>query len=409
MLNDPGTGTVDFQTVTGSQGGAAKWGAVFALTLCVGTLIASEFMPVSLLTPLARDLNLSEGAAGQAVSISGLFAVISSLSISTLTRRVDRKTVLLVLTGLMCLSGLFVTFAPTFLVLMIGRALLGIVIGGFWSMSAAIVMRLVPDKDTPRALALLNGGNALATTVAAPLGSFLGQFIGWRGAFFVVVPLAALTFAWQWAALPSLPFNSPNKTVGPFGVLKLPHAVAGMISIALLFIGQFSLFTYIRPFLEGVTGVSVNVLSATLLAMGGAGILGNVLLARIVDRKLITILIVSPVLMSAIAVALVIFGNASIPAAICLTLWGLIGTALPTAWWAWLSRSFADHAEAAGGLMVAVVQLAITFGAAGGGLLYDHLGYRATFMSSASCLVLSAVVFAVFVGRSPLLSLKVSK
>ena len=86
---------------------------------------------------------------------------------------------------------------------MAGRALLGVVIGGFWSMSAATVMRLVPEDQVPRALALLNGGNALATTIAAPLGSFLGQYIGWRGAFFIVVPLAAITFAWQWLTLPA--------------------------------------------------------------------------------------------------------------------------------------------------------------------------------------------------------------
>ena len=88
---------------------------------------------------------------------------------------------------------------------MVGRALIGVVIGGFWSMSAATVMRLVPEQDVPRALALLNGGNALATTVAAPLGSFLGQYIGWRGAFFCVVPLAAVTFAWQFVTLPRCP------------------------------------------------------------------------------------------------------------------------------------------------------------------------------------------------------------
>src|SRR3954468_7248362 len=158
------------------------WGAVFALTLCVSTLIASEFMPVSLLTPIASGLHLTEGQAGQAIAVSGIFAVLTSLFISSATRGVDRRSLLLSLTGVMIASGLMVAFAPTYAVFMAGRALLGVVIGGFWSMSTATVMRLVPEKDVPRALALLNGGNALATTIAAPLGSFLGQFIGWRGA-----------------------------------------------------------------------------------------------------------------------------------------------------------------------------------------------------------------------------------
>jgi predicted MFS family arabinose efflux permease len=131
--------------------------------------------------------------------------MLTSLLIASATTQIDRRSLLLSLTALMLVSGLIVAFAPSYFVLMIGRALIGVAVGGFWSMSAATVMRLVPARDVPRALALLNGGNALATTIAAPLGSFLGQYIGWRGAFFVVVPLAAVTLAWQFASLPPLP------------------------------------------------------------------------------------------------------------------------------------------------------------------------------------------------------------
>ena len=87
--------------------------------------------------------------------------------------------------------------APSYVMFMFGRALLGIAIGGFWSMSTATVMRLVPEKSVPKALAILNGGNALAATIAAPLGSFLGSYIGWRGAFITVVPLAAIALGWR--------------------------------------------------------------------------------------------------------------------------------------------------------------------------------------------------------------------
>ena len=106
------------------------WGAVFAMTLCVSALIASEFMPVSLLTPLASDLHLTAGQAGQAISVSGIFAVVMSLLVSRATRGIDRRTVLLAFTLLMIASGT-VAFAPNFAVLMAGRALLGIWIGGF--------------------------------------------------------------------------------------------------------------------------------------------------------------------------------------------------------------------------------------------------------------------------------------
>src|SRR3954469_2442904 len=112
------------RTAPSARAPGSAWAAVFALTLCVSTLIASEFMPVSLLTPLASDLHLSEAQAGQAISVSGIFAVLTSLFIASASQRVDRRSLLLSLTGLMLASGLIVAFAPNFTILIVGRALL---------------------------------------------------------------------------------------------------------------------------------------------------------------------------------------------------------------------------------------------------------------------------------------------
>jgi predicted MFS family arabinose efflux permease len=370
---------------------AGGWAAVGALTLCVSSLIASEFMPVSILTPIARDLHLSDGVAGQAISLSGLFAVLTSLSISSATAGIDRRTVLLVLTALMLFSGALVAAAPNYVVLMAGRALLGIVIGGFWSLAAATVMRLVTEDQVPRALALLNGGNALAATIAAPLGSFLGQYIGWRGAFFLVVPLAAVTFAWQWLRLPSMPSDRSTKKAGMLAVLRRRETRAGMLAVALLFMGQYALFTYIRPFLEQITHLSVSLLSLIFLLMGGAGLVGTWIVGRVIRTSLSGTLIFAPLLMAMIALALVATGTMPLPTGALLVLWGLIGTALPVAWWTWLSRTLPSDAEAGGGLMVAVIQMAITLGAGTGGLLFDAFGFRAAFLASAVLLGGSAL------------------
>ncbi len=370
----------------------ASWGAVFALTLCVSTLIASEFMPVSLLTPIASDLHLSEGNAGQAIAVSGLFAVLTSLFIASATRAMDRRKLLLGLTGLMLASGLVVALAPSFTVFMAGRALLGVVIGGFWSLSAATVMRLVPEGDVPRALAMLNGGNALATTVAAPLGSFLGQYIGWRGAFFAVVPLAALTLVWLFFTLPGMPTERAAPPPSTVAVLRRPKARLGMLAVTLFFMGQFALFTYLRPFLETVTRVGVSMLSLLLLGMGAAGLLGTYLIGFLVARRLSAVLVAAPLAMAVIAVGLVVLGRSVEATATLLVGWGLIGTAAPVAWWTWLSRTLPNDAEAGGGLMVAAIQLAITAGASRGGLLFDRGGYQSTFVASAALLGAAALL-----------------
>jgi predicted MFS family arabinose efflux permease len=251
--------TANTSSSTNMTPGSSGMAAVLSMALCVMVLIASEFLPVSLLTPIAADLQVTEGHAGQAISISGVFAVLTSLLVSAMTRRLDRRPVLLSLTALMVVSGIVVAAAPNFFVLMIGRALLGISIGGFWSMSTATVMRLVPADRVPRALALLNGGNALAATVAAPLGSFAGGLIGWRGAFFCVVPLAAVALAWQFMTLPTMR-SSASSSGNVFTLLRRSHVAYGMAAILLLFMGQFALFTYLRPFLESATKVDVSTL-----------------------------------------------------------------------------------------------------------------------------------------------------
>jgi len=375
-----------------SPEGRHTWGAVLAMALAAFALVASEFMPVSLLTPIAADLQVSEGQAGQGIAVSGLFALFTSLLIASVAARVDRKRLLLSLTLLMIVSGTLVAFAPDYLSFMAGRALIGVAIGGFWSLSAATTLRLVPESQVPRALAIVNGGNALATVIAAPLGSFLGSLIGWRGAFFCVVPVAAIAAVWLLVSLPPLKAQPAAGTGNVFNLMKRMPVALGMLAVSLFFMGQFMLFTYLRPFLETVTQVQVSTLSLMLLVIGLAGLAGTFLIEAFLKNALYRTLILIPLMMAAIAMALVAFGASVSITTVLLGLWGLVATAAPVAWWTWLTRALPDDAEAGGGLMVAIIQLAITAGATVGGLAFDQSGYQATFELSAAVLVVAAVL-----------------
>ncbi|WP_204367855.1 MFS transporter [Candidatus Jidaibacter acanthamoebae] len=376
-----------------SKGITPTWGAVVSMALCAFVLIASEFLPVSLLTPIATDLHITEGYAGQSISVSGLFALATSLFISALIGGADRRRVGLFFTSLMAVSGCMVAFAPNATVLMVGGALLGMTIGGFWSISAAIMMRLVPKESVPKALAILNGGNALATTIAVPLGSFLGSIIGWRGAFFCVVPLAVISFIWQWKSLPHLPPERQTKHAKDvFKLLSQRRFALGMIAVMLLFMGQFMLFTYLRPFLEVVTKSNDSLLSLILLGVGIAGFVGTYLIDILLKTHLYSLLISIPAVMAVVGIALIFNVSCVLTTSLLLAVWGLIGTAAPVGWWTWLSKTLPEDAEAGGGLMVAVIQLAITLGAVIGGVLFDHWGYATTFTFAAMILFTAAMV-----------------
>lgn len=359
----------------------AHWSGVLAMTLCVFVLIASEFMPVSLLTPIAGDLHITEGLAGQGIALSGALAVLTSLTISRLTGSLDRKWLLLGLTALMAASGVIIALASSFPVYMLGRALIGIVIGGFWSMSAATAIRLVPQRQVPRALAIFNGGNALATVVAAPLGSYLGATVGWRGAFLCLVPLAVLAFVWQCISLPSMKSpRAPQRQGSVLRLFRLSTLSLGLLACGLFFMGQFTLFTYVRPFLETVTQVSPSGLSLILLTMGIAGFIGTLLITTVLNARFYPTLVAIPLLMAAIAGTF------------------LLATAAPTGWWTWIARTLPEDAETGGGLMVAVIQLSIALGSTVGGLVFDSLGWHSTFALSGLLLLGAAgVTFLLFV------------
>ena len=378
---------------TGSGKHPAHWSGVFAMTLCVFALIASEFMPVSLLTPMAQTMHVTEGMAGQGIAISGAFAVVTSLFISVLAGTLNRKTLLLGLTCIMAISGAVIAMAPNYLTYMAGRSLIGIVVGGFWSMSAATAMRLVPVHRVPLALAIFNSGNALATVVAAPLGSWLGSVVGWRGAFFCLVPVAIIAFVWQLLSLPSMPVTrqaAASRSV--FMLFRRRVVTLGMLGVGIFFMGQFTLFTYIRPFLETVTRVDAATVTLVLLVIGVAGFIGTTLIGRVLKRGFYPTLMAIPVLMAITALALIAFGSDVAIVTALLGLWGLISTAAPVGWWAWVPRTFPQNAEAGGGLMVAMVQLSIALGSTVGGLLFDHHGYQSTFLASAAMLIIATML-----------------
>lgn len=372
--------------------GRANWSGVLAMTLCVFALIASEFMPVSLLTPLAADLGVSEGLAGYGIAISGAFAVLTSLSIARLAGTIDRRTLLLTLTALMAVSAVVVALAPNYPVYMAGRALVGVVIGGFWSLSAATAMRLVPAAKVPRALAIFNSGNALATVIAAPLGSYLGGMIGWRGAFLCLLPVAAVALVWQWVCLPSMAAEGRQPQGSVIALFRRRVVTLGMIACGAFFMGQFALFTYVRPFLERVANAGDSTVPWVLLAIGVSGFAGTLAVGAFLRRGLYRTLVAVPALMAVIAVALVPLGPHLWPTAALLSAWGLLATAAPVGWWSWLARTFTDNAEAGGGLMVAVVQCSIALGSTVGGLLLDSFGFASTFLASAGLLSFAALL-----------------
>jgi predicted MFS family arabinose efflux permease len=368
--------------------------AVFSLAMGVFGLLTAEYLPASLLTPMAADLGVSEGLAGQAVTVTAVVALFAGLLVPRLTRSTDRRRVLLSFTGLMILSNALVALSSSMGVLLVMRVLLGVALGGFWSMAAAVAMRLVPPRRVPRALSIIFSGIAVGTVVSVPLGSYLGGLLGWRSAFWAATAVGGLTFAFQWFTLPRM---APRKAAVPESVVALlrrPGVAMGMLGCVLAHTGQYALFTYIRPTLESLGQMSADGLAVILLGFGVANFVGTLLAGWLMERSLKVTLVIMPALVGVAALGMLLLPVGVGGLAMLVALWGLAFGGVPVAWSSWVARAVPDQAESAGGMVVAAVQSSIAAGAALGGLVFGLGGIVAVLTVAAAVMLLASLLIA---------------
>lgn len=386
VIDDVPSGVAD------EMSAAPPWMAVFSLAMGVFGLLTAEYLPASLLTPMAVDLGVSEALAGQAVTVTAVVALFAGLLVPRLTRKFDRRSVLLSFSVLMIASNLLVALSSSLIILLVMRILLGIALGGFWSMAAAVAMRLVPAKLVPRALSIIFSGIAVGTVVSVPLGSYLGGLYGWRSAFLAAAAVGALTFIFQWFTLPAMAPRKALHTASVSALLRRPGIAIGMMGCVIAHTGQYSIFTYIRPALESVSQINVDELSLMLLGFGVANFVGTLLAGWLMERSLRATLVLMPALVGIAALGMVLIPVQTTGLALLVALWGLAFGGVPVAWSNWVARAVPDQAETAGGMVVAAVQSSIAAGAALGGLVFGLGGVTGVFVTAGAVMLLAALV-----------------
>jgi predicted MFS family arabinose efflux permease len=373
---------------------ATAWAAVVSLMLGAFSQVTAEFLPASLLTPIAADLGVSVGAAGQVVTATSLVGIVAGLATAIVTRAMDRRVVLWSLTVLLIVSNLLSATASNLAVLLLARALLGISLSGFWAMATATAMRLVPADALPRAISLIFSGVSIATVSAAPIGAYLGDLWGWRNVFLLAAVVGAVVLVFQVLTLPRLPpLTSPDlRTL--FVLMRRPSVRLVMIAIAVSISGHFAGFTYVRHFLEQVPKLPVTTISLVLLAYGVGGFFGNFAGGALVVRSAKGAIVTGSAAIAGLALVLVVFGGSGLVSGIAVGLWGFAFGVLPVGFQTWMVRVASDEAESAGGLLVSAFQVAITVGAVVGGILVDgfgpfgSVGYLAAATTAGALLVL---------------------
>lgn len=368
------------------------WLAILSLFMGVTSLIAAEFVPISLLTPIAHDLNITEGTAGQSITVVGIFAVITSLLLSPLTKHINRKIILLSFSVIVIISNLIVAFAPNYTIMLVGRALLGICVGGFWSMASAVALQLAIPKDIPRALSIVYAGVSVATIIALPLSSYLGDMMGWRNVFVASALMGLIALIWQFLTLPSLPAQEGNSFSAMFQLLKQSWIFLGILATVLSYGGYHIVFSYLRPLLQNNLGLESTNLTLTLLLFGIANCVGTLVAGFFLGRFFRGSMISVHLLFVVSAIILFASKHLISESLVMIIVWGLLFGFIPVGWSTWITRTLSNKAELMGGLSVAAIQFSIGLAAATGGNLYDHFGSNGLFIASAAIMLFAILL-----------------
>lgn len=372
----------------------AAWAGVASLALGVFGLVTAEFLPASLLTPMSHDLGVSIGAAGQSVTMTAVVGAFAGPAVVVGTSRFDRRYTLLALTATLILSSFIAAFATGLPMLLLARGLLGIGLGGFWAMSLALAMRLVPSELMPRAMAIIMGGVSVATVCAAPVGAWVGDVLGWRYAFGIAGALGVLALVTQAVTLPAMPSNGPASLDTMIAVLRRPALRIVLLTILLTVAGHFAGFTFIRPFLEDVPHFGIDGVSRILLAFGIGGFLGNFAGGFMAERNTALSLTLASGGIAIVALVLSVAGASPVVAAVAVALWGFAFGAFPVSVQSLVNQVASDEPESAGALMLTTFQVAISSGAVLGGVIVDVQGAAGVFMFAG----LSALAGATLIG-----------
>lgn len=391
------------QTLSNASGDdttVAPWLAVLSVGIGAFALVTSEFLPVGLLPAMAAELAISKGQAGLMITTPGIVAAFAAIFVTVGSGRLDRRIVLLALTALLVVSNLLVALAPSYAWILLGRAMLGVGVGGFWAIGSAIGPRLVAPQHASRAMSIIFAGVSLGTVAGVPAGALVGELVGWRVAFGAASAIAVLVFLGQ-LLLPKLPPTQAIRLRQLPMIFGIRKARLGLIATAMLFTGQFAAYTYIAPFLTQISHLAAGTVSAMLLVYGASGFIGNLVGGWAAGRYERAALMLTGAVLGLSTLALAAFGSHSVTAMLLVAVWGFGFGAMPIAVQTWMFKAAPHLMEGSSALFVAIVQVSLASGALLGGMAVDRLGVSSAMVLGGVFALGCALTIALFGKQQP--------
>lgn len=348
-----------------------SWLAVVVLGISSFAIVTTELAPIGLLSPLANEFGTTEGIAGLIVTAYAWIAALSALLSAIFLGRLPRKPLLVGLMLILTVSSTIAGMSSEFSTLLMARMVGALAHGAFWAIVGSIGTQLVPAKKIGLATSIIFGGVSVASVLGVPLANLLTQLDGWRTAFNVISALSLVATLAIAGTVPRLTPSAPIRMDMISKILKNRTFQRIYLATACAIMAHFAAFTFIEPLLSHSLHVRITLISSLLLVFGVAGVVGNVISGKYIDRYLKPLVLLSlglmalsvfavgnlPVESSALLVAALLFG------------WGASVAIVFVGFQSWILREAGQAALPASAIYVSIFNAAIGAGALAGAIV----------------------------------------
>jgi len=372
--------------------------ALLALTLSAFAIGTTEFVIVGLIPTIATDLAIGLPSAGLLVSLYALGVAVGAPVLTALTGKLPRKRLLLALMALFTLGNLMAWQAPGYETLIAARVLTGLAHGVFFSIGSTIATSLVPKEKAASAIAIMFTGLTVALVTGVPLGTFIGQHLGWRATFLAVSVLGVIAFIGSLLFVPrELRHTPPASLAQQARVLAEPRLLLVYAKTAIGYGGSFIPFTFLAAILQDISGFTPGAVVWVMLVYGVSVAVGNLWGGRLADRKgPIPALQIIFALLAAVLLALTFTAPHPWLAVATVLLWGAVAFGNVPGLQVYVvqqaERVAPQAVDVASGLNIAAFNLGIAGAAWAGGLIVTHLGLMHTPWIGALVVLVSLVL-----------------
>ena len=370
---------------------ALPWPALLTLGAATLVMVTSEMLPTAVLSPMSQGLGVSESLTGHLVALWAFTVVIVSLPLVRLTRRIDRRS--LIVAGLLVLavSSLLTAAAPSYAVAVGARLIGAAAVGLLWATANAHVADMVPEGLLGRAVAVVLAGATLGMVLGTPLARLIADLTSWRTAFVVFAVAALATGLLVHVLVPTRPRTTTGSS-DPTGRARSPFGPTAVVTalVGILLVGHYGAYTFITRLGEHAATLLPGHMSTLLLGFGLASLTGVLLAGRLSARTTTGLVAAS----GATAVALLALSGAEQPTHGLITILALgvaSGAVPPLAQTEILRLAGTHHRDLAAALIPVVFNGGIAVGAATASMIVGHAGHSALPVPAATAAALAAV------------------